>query len=151
VSSAEPYPRSGRRATTRRSVLAGAAGVAAGTGAVMASGRTDARASVRPDAAVHDRAVRGDDRHGLSAGGVGARHPGVGHSAAISPGMTFTWSEAVGTTTSNAATASGDDTSEATGFDSRTANDVVLQAEWSTASGSPTISWEGSFLHRVRN
>jgi hypothetical protein len=75
----------------------------------------------------------------------------TGASAAIAPGMTFTWSEATGTTTSNAATASGDETSGATGFDSRVTNDVLLQAAWSTTSGSPTISGEGSFLQCVRN
>jgi hypothetical protein len=75
----------------------------------------------------------------------------TGASAAIAPGMTFTWSEAVATTTANAATASGDDTSGATSFDSRAANDVVFQADWSTTSGSPTISCQGSFLQCVRN
>jgi hypothetical protein len=67
----------------------------------------------------------------------------TGGSAGISPGMTFTWSRAVGTTDANAATASG---SGDTTFDSETTNNVVFQAEWSTTSGSPTISCSGSYL-----
>jgi polygalacturonase len=70
----------------------------------------------------------------------------TGGSAGISPGMTFTWSRAIGTTTANAATASG--TGDTT-FNSETANSVTFQAEWSTTTGSPTISCAGSYLECV--
>jgi hypothetical protein len=70
----------------------------------------------------------------------------TGTSAAIAPGMTFTWSEAVATTASNSAAASGDDASGATTFNSQVANNVTFQAAWSTTSGSPTISCVGSYL-----
>lgn len=74
----------------------------------------------------------------------------TGTSAAIAPGMTFTWSEAVGTTSANAATASADNTSGSVTFNSEVANSVAFRAEWSTTTGSPGISCESSYLECVR-
>jgi hypothetical protein len=65
-----------------------------------------------------------------------------------SPGLNFTWGESVTSTTSNqnmstASNPSGID------FDADTGTSCYLQAQWSSASGSPDIICRGSYLQVI--